>query len=81
MAKLEDSWAGPLAGRAVIIDDVITAGTAIRESIDSISAAWPALTRSVWHWPSIVRSVACRSARRCRRSKPTMVCGALPSSR
>ncbi len=30
---------GPLAGRVLIIDDVITAGTAIRESIDIIRAA------------------------------------------
>jgi orotate phosphoribosyltransferase len=29
----------PLAGRVVIVDDVITAGTAIRESIDMIRAA------------------------------------------
>jgi orotate phosphoribosyltransferase len=29
----------PLAGRALIVDDVITAGTAIRESIDIIRAA------------------------------------------
>jgi orotate phosphoribosyltransferase len=29
----------PLAGRALIVDDVITAGTAIRESIDIIHAA------------------------------------------
>jgi orotate phosphoribosyltransferase len=29
----------PLAGRVLIVDDVITAGTAIRESIDIISAA------------------------------------------
>lgn len=29
----------PLAGRTVIVDDVITAGTAIRESIDTIRAA------------------------------------------
>ena len=30
---------GPLRGRALIVDDVITAGTAIRESIDIIRAA------------------------------------------
>jgi orotate phosphoribosyltransferase len=30
---------GPLAGRVLIVDDVITAGTAIRESIDMIRAA------------------------------------------
>jgi orotate phosphoribosyltransferase len=30
---------GPLAGRVLIVDDVITAGTAIRESIDIIKAA------------------------------------------
>lgn len=30
---------GPMRGRAVIIDDVITAGTAVRESIDLIRAA------------------------------------------
>jgi orotate phosphoribosyltransferase len=30
---------GPLEGRVVIVDDVITAGTAIRESIDIIRAA------------------------------------------
>src|SRR5580704_18950217 len=29
----------PLKGRVVIVDDVITAGTAIRESIDIIQAA------------------------------------------
>jgi orotate phosphoribosyltransferase len=29
----------PLAGRVVIVDDVITAGTAIRESVDLIRAA------------------------------------------
>jgi orotate phosphoribosyltransferase len=30
---------GPLSGRVLIVDDVITAGTAIRESIDRIRAA------------------------------------------
>src|ERR1700722_18494961 len=30
---------GPLSGRVLIVDDVITAGTAIRESIDRIQAA------------------------------------------
>ena len=30
---------GPMRGRAVIIDDVITAGTAVRESIELIRAA------------------------------------------
>ena len=30
---------GPLAGRVLIVDDVITAGTAIRESVDLIRAA------------------------------------------
>src|SRR5450631_383045 len=30
---------GPLTGRVLIVDDVITAGTAIRESIDIIKAA------------------------------------------
>lgn len=29
----------PLAGRVVIIDDVITAGTSVRESVDIIEAA------------------------------------------
>lgn len=30
---------GPLVGRVLIVDDVITAGTAVRESIDTIRAA------------------------------------------
>ena len=38
-ARAAGSSAGPLAGRVLIVDDVITAGTAIRESIDLIRAA------------------------------------------
>ncbi len=43
--EAKDPWRGrhiigaPLAGRVLIVDDVITAGTAIRESIDLIRAA------------------------------------------
>ena len=39
MARAATSSAAPLRGRVVIIDDVITAGTAIRESIELIRSA------------------------------------------
>ena len=39
MAKAATSSAPRCAGRVVIVDDVITAGTAIRESIDLIRGA------------------------------------------
>ncbi len=38
-ARAGDIVGGPLSGRVLIVDDVITAGTAIRESIDIIRAA------------------------------------------
>jgi orotate phosphoribosyltransferase len=64
----------PLAGRVVIVDDVITAGTAVRESIDLIRAAQaePVASRS----RSIGRSADSPSTRRCRKCSRSLACAA-----
>jgi len=51
----------------VIVDDVITAGTAIRESIEIIRQAGPSRSASRSHWTD--RSVVNRSVLRCRKWK------------
>ena len=60
----------PLTGRVLIIDDVITAGTAIRESLQIIRAAGAEPAGVAWHWTA--RSAARGRSRRSRRSsRPT----------
>jgi len=45
-ARAGGSWGAKLAGRVVIVDDVITAGTAVRESIELIGPRAPSRSRS-----------------------------------
>ena len=76
-----DIIGSPLKGRVLIVDDVITAGTAIRESVELIRRNGAQLRASCWR--SIVRSAA-RMNRfrvpRCRRSRQNSRCRASASS-
>ena len=60
----------PLQGRVLIVDDVITAGTAIRESIDIIKAAGatPAGVLLALDRQERAPAAACRRSRKCARS-------------
>ena len=69
----------PLKGRVVIVDDVITAGTAIRESVEIIRAAG-ATARRGWRWPWIARNAARERNRRFRKSPRSSDCDASASS-
>ena len=56
----------PLQGRVLIVDDVITAGTAVRESLEIIRAA--GASRRASRSRSTARNAAAARSRRCRRS-------------
>ena len=55
----------PLAGRVLVLDDVITAGTAIRESIEIISGQGARPQASSSHWTG--RSAVTETGRQCRK--------------
>ena len=63
----------PLRGRVLIVDDVITAGTAIREAVDIIRGGGRA-NRSASCWRSIARSAARASCPRFRKSSRRCAC-------
>ncbi len=64
-----------LAGRVLIVDDVITAGTAIRESIGIIRAAG-ATHRPAWRWRWIGRNAAAMRPATTWRNPPYRKCDA-----
>ena len=61
----------PLQGKVVIIDDVITAGTSVRESVDIIRAAGaePAAVLRWIAWNARAQRVPCRLTQRCKKCK------------
>jgi orotate phosphoribosyltransferase len=61
----------PLAGRVLIVDDVISAGTSVRESVEIIRRA--GALRRAWRSRWIVRNAAKGRCPRCRKSSGSSV--------